>query len=137
MIDENYASFPEVVFQMCARTSYNEKRTLTLSALSASLFAAGGLVVGLLVNSMVIIFDGVYSLVSLLLTLLSLATSRYIMKPSDDRFTFGRAVLEPAVIAVKGLVILLVVGYSLYSAVVSLLSGGHEVNASAATLFER
>lgn len=120
---------------MCARTSKNENRVLTLSALMASGFAGGGLVIGMLVGSLVIVFDGVYSLVSLLLTLLSLVVSSYIRKPSDAKFPFGRAVLEPAVIAVKGSVILLVVGYSLLSAVSALFSGGRPVDASVATLF--
>ncbi len=61
---------------MCSQSNFNEKRVLTLSALIASGFAGSGLLVGLLVGSMVIVFDGVYSLVSLLLTLLSLAVSR-------------------------------------------------------------
>ncbi|KQB04887.1 cation transporter [Vibrio metoecus] len=120
---------------MCSQTNFNEKRVLTLSAIIASGFAGSGLLVGLLVGSMVIVFDGVYSLVSLLLTLLSLAVSRYIQKPSDARFPFGRAVLEPLVIAIKGLVILLIVSYSLYSAFTALLSGGRAVDPSIATLF--
>lgn len=120
---------------MCARTSLNEKRILTFSALLASGFAGGGLVLGLLVGSLVIVFDGVYSLVSLLLTLLSLAVSRYIERPSQSQFPFGKAILEPVVIAIKGSVILLVVSYSLYSAVQAMFSGGREVDASIATLF--
>ncbi len=120
---------------MCARTSLNEKRILTFSALLASGFAGGGMVLGLLVGSLVIVFDGVYSLVSLLLTLLSLAASRYIEHPTNNHFPFGKAILEPVVIAIKGLVILLVVSYSLYSAVVSMFSGGREVDASIATIF--
>lgn len=120
---------------MCARTSLNEKRVLTFSALLASGFAGGGLVLGLLVGSLVIVFDGVYSLVSLLLTLLSLAVSRYIQRPSVSRFPFGKAVLEPLVIAVKGIVILTVVLYSLHSAVLAMFTGGREVNPSIATLF--
>lgn len=120
---------------MCARTRNNENRILTISALLASGFASSGLVVGMLVGSLVIVFDGVYSLVSLLLTLLSLVASRYIRKPSDATFPFGRAVLEPAVIAIKASVILLVVSYSLYSAVMALFSGGREVDASIATVF--
>ncbi|KQA18503.1 cation diffusion facilitator family transporter [Vibrio metoecus] len=120
---------------MCSQANFNEKRVLTLSAIIASGFAGSGLLVGLLVGSMVIVFDGVYSLVSLLLTLLSLAVSRYIQKPSDARFPFGRAVLEPLVIAIKGLVILLIVSYSLYSAFTALLSGGRAVDPSIATLF--
>ncbi|MDE1311951.1 cation diffusion facilitator family transporter [Vibrio aestuarianus] len=120
---------------MCARTRNNENRVLTISALLASGFAGGGLVVGMLVGSLVIVFDGVYSLVSLLLTLLSLVAARYIRKPSDSQFPLGRAVFEPAVIAIKASVILLVVSYSLYSAVVALFTGGREVDASIATLF--
>ena len=120
---------------MCARTSLNEKRILTLSALLASGFAGGGLVLGLLVGSLVIMFDGVYSMVSLLLTLLSLAASRYMRKPSQGQFQYGKAMLEPIVIMIKGAVILSVVSYSLSSAISALFTGGREVDASIATLF--
>ncbi len=120
---------------MCDRTSKNENHILTISALLASGFAAGGMILGLLVGSIVIVFDGVYSLVSLLLTLLSLAASYYINKPSKSVFPFGKAVLEPIVIAIKATVILVVVLFSLYSALSSLMTGGREVDASVATIF--
>ncbi|UTZ28721.1 cation diffusion facilitator family transporter [Vibrio campbellii] len=120
---------------MCDRTSKNENSILTFSALLASGFAVGGMVLGLLVGSIVIVFDGVYSLVSLLLTLLSLAASYYISKPSKSIFPFGKAVLEPIVIAIKAAVILIVVAFSLFSAVTALMSGGREVDASIATIF--
>ncbi|HDM8201243.1 TPA: cation diffusion facilitator family transporter [Vibrio harveyi] len=120
---------------MCDRTSKNENRILTFSALLASGFAIGGMVLGLLVGSIVIVFDGVYSLVSLLLTLLSLAASYYIRKPSKSIFPFGKAVLEPIVIAIKAAVILVVVSFSLFSAVTALMTGGREVDASIATIF--
>ncbi|GLT20071.1 cobalt-zinc-cadmium resistance protein [Vibrio zhanjiangensis] len=120
---------------MCAQTSLNEKRVLIFSALLASGFAVGGLVLGTLVGSLVIVFDGVYSSVSLVLTLLSLAVSKYIQSPSRHHFPFGKAVLEPVVIAVKGSVILIIVSYSLYSAVLALFTGGREVDASIASLF--
>ncbi|MFM2582604.1 cation diffusion facilitator family transporter [Vibrio campbellii] len=120
---------------MCDRTSKNENSILTFSALLASGFAVGGMVLGLLVGSIVIVFDGVYSLVSLLLTLLSLAASYYISKPSKSIFPFGKAVLEPIVIAIKAAVILIVVAFSLFSAVTALMTGGREVDASIATIF--
>ncbi|UPQ90100.1 cation diffusion facilitator family transporter [Vibrio sinaloensis] len=120
---------------MCARTSLNEKRILTFSALLASGFAGGGLILGMLVGSLVIVFDGVYSLVSLLLTLLSLAVSKFIERPSRREFPFGKSVLEPIVIVIKGAVILAIVGYSLHSAVIAVFNGGREVDASIATLF--
>lgn len=120
---------------MCAKTSLNEKRLLTFSALAAAGFALGGLVLGLIASSIVIMFDGVYSLVSLLLTLLSLAAARYIQSPAKNHFPFGKAMLEPVVIAIKGAVILVVVGSSIYSAVIALLNGGRPVDTSIATLF--
>lgn len=120
---------------MCAEVSRQENKILTFSALLAAGFAVGGLILGLMVGSLVIVFDGVYSSVSLLLTLLSLAVSKYIQTPSAKAFPFGKAVLEPIVIAVKAAVILVVVGYSLHSAVVALLNGGREIDTSVATLF--
>jgi cation diffusion facilitator family transporter len=120
---------------MCSRTNLNEKRILIFSALLAAGFAGGGLVLGLLVDSLVIVFDGVYSLVSLLLTLLSLAVSRFIARPSKCQFPFGKSMLEPIVIAIKGSVILLIVSYSLYSAVISVFNGGSKVDVTIATLF--
>ncbi|MDG3086002.1 cation transporter [Vibrio hannami] len=120
---------------MCARVSQNENRVLIFSALLASGFAIGGLVLGLLVGSLVIVFDGVYSSVSLLLTLLSLAVSKYIQTPSKNNFPFGKAILEPIVISIKAIVILGIVGYSLHSAVIAMFTGGRDVDASIATLF--
>lgn len=56
-------------------------------------------------------------------------------KPSKSVFPFGKAVLEPIVIAIKATVILIVVLFSLYSAISALMTGGREVDASIATIF--
>lgn len=120
---------------MCRQVSENENQVLVFSALLASLFAIGGIVFGLMFNSLVILFDGVYSTVSLLLTILSLAVSKFIQTPSKRHFPFGKAILEPIVISIKAIAILIVVGGALYSAVEALFTGGREMDASVATLF--
>lgn len=120
---------------MCDEASSNEKRILIFSALFAALFATAGLFLGIIMGSIVITFDGVYSLLSLLLTLLSLAVSRFIQYPSKRNFPFGKAILEPIVITVKASVILLVVASSLYSAVVAIFNGGRSVDVGIATIF--
>ncbi|MCJ2376792.1 cation transporter [Vibrio sp. ZSDZ34] len=120
---------------MSLQTSQRETRVLTISALIATAFAVGGLLVGLLMGSIVIAFDGVYSLVSLLLTLLSLVAAKHLHKPESYLSQYGREIVEPIVIAIKASVILIIVGFSLYSAIMSLLEGGRPVSTSIATVF--
>ncbi len=49
---------------MYPNNPHNESKTLTVSAIIATGFAIAGLVVGVVMGSLVIAFDGVYSLVS-------------------------------------------------------------------------
>lgn len=112
-----------------------ENMALTLSAVGAGLFAVAGIGWGLWVDSLVILFDGAYSLVSLALSLLSLYAARLVRRPANEDYPFGMGAVEPLVIAVKGLVIALVCLLSLVSAVVSLLQGGRPVDADMAVIF--
>ncbi|NWO06373.1 MAG: cation diffusion facilitator family transporter [Alteromonadaceae bacterium] len=112
-----------------------ENMALTLSAAGAGLFAVVGIGWGLWVDSLVILFDGAYSLISLALSLLSLYAARLVHRPATEDYPFGLGAVEPMVIAVKGLVIALVCVLSLASAVVSLLQGGRAVAADMAMVF--
>lgn len=112
-----------------------ENMALTLSAVGAGLFAVAGIGWGLWVDSLVILFDGAYSLVSLALSVLSLYAARLVRRPANEDYPFGMGAVEPLVIAVKGLVIGLVCVLSLASAVVSLLQGGRPVAADMAMIF--
>lgn len=113
----------------------NEKQVLKLSAFSAGAFALAGIGWGLAADSLVIVFDGAYSLISLVLSLLSLLVHRLLQKPADDSFNFGRMIAEPLTVALKGVVIMLVCVISLVSAIAALWSGGREVQADLALLF--
>jgi cation diffusion facilitator family transporter len=112
-----------------------EKRVLQFSSILAAAFAIGGLLVGTLLGSIVIVFDGVYSLISLLLTLLSLVSAKYIHAPHDPNFPNGRAIIEPVVIAIKGMTILALVLYSMYSAIEALFTGGVVLNIGVVSAF--
>ncbi|OOE79427.1 hypothetical protein BZG25_09425 [Salinivibrio sp. ML198] len=118
---------------MSSQNVINEKSVLVFSALLALGFAIAGLAVGWIAGSLVIMFDGIYSLISLVLTLLSLGASWYIHSRYARPIT--RALLTPLVVAIKGAVIMLLVSYSLYEAVSSLVEGGRAVNPSLAVLF--
>ncbi|GEA50674.1 cobalt-zinc-cadmium resistance protein [Vibrio inusitatus NBRC 102082] len=120
---------------MSGRKNISERRILIYSALLTLGFAVGGIVLGNWVGSMVIIFDGAYSLVSLALTLLSLLAATLMARPNSKRFPHGLAALEPIVIAIKAAVILGLVCISIYSAIISVFEGGREIDTSVATLF--
>ncbi|GAL06594.1 cobalt-zinc-cadmium resistance protein [Photobacterium aphoticum] len=98
------------------------------------LFALMGIGLGLWMGSLVIVFDGAYSLVSLTLTVLSLAAASYIRSPKA-RDNKNVKMIEPAVIAIKGLVITLMCGISFASAVDAISAGGREVNTGLALAF--
>ncbi len=110
-------------------------RPLILSALIAGGFAVAGIVWGLWANSLMILFDGAYSLVSLVLSLLSVYAARLLQRPANRRYPFGMVGIEPLVIAVKGLVIGVICLLSLASAIQALLSGGRETDADMALAF--
>lgn len=112
-----------------------ENLALILSSIGAAVFAVLGITWGLWVDSLVILFDGAYSLVSLILSLLSVYAARLMRKPACDDFPLGRGALEPLVIAIKGLTIALVCVISLFSAVAALFSGGQVVDAGMALIF--
>ncbi|WP_111642860.1 cation transporter [Marinimicrobium alkaliphilum] len=112
-----------------------EKTALKLSALIAGLFAFFGLIWGLWIGSLMILFDGAYSLISLCLSLLSVYAAQAVYQPASRRFPFGQAAIQPLVIAIKGLAIALVCIVSALAALQSLLSGGRLVSADLALGF--
>ncbi|WP_386079489.1 cation diffusion facilitator family transporter [Vreelandella sp. F11] len=112
-----------------------ERRALRFSAISASLFAFTGLVLGLTSGSITILFDSGYSLLSLVLASLSLFALKQARKPADDHYPFGRLTVEPLAVLLKGVVIAMVCIVSLVSAVWSLLDGGRLVTLDLALMF--
>ncbi|MGR5061451.1 cation transporter [Photobacterium sp. DNB22_13_2] len=111
-----------------------ERKLLQFSTFSALLFALLGIGFGLWMGSLVIIFDGAYSLVSLALTVLSLVAAAYIRSPSrkDAESTHK---IEPLVIAFKGLVITMMCCISFSSAILAILDGGRDIDAGLALIF--
>lgn len=74
-----------------------------------------------------ILFDGIYSLASVGLSLLSVIGSNYMSKRDDEKYPFGKRMIEPVIIIIKSLAIFIMCIYSLSGALVDFLSGGNEV----------
>lgn len=116
-------------------TKASEKKLLKLSVFGALFFAILGIVWGTLISSYLIIFDGLYSFVSVMLSLLSLLVAQYISKSDSRRFPFGKEMLEPVVIIVKYAAILILCLLSVLAAIDAMLSGGREINVGHALIF--
>jgi predicted Co/Zn/Cd cation transporter (cation efflux family) len=113
----------------------HEQNILTFSACGALFFTVLALIWGLLARSQMIMFDGIYSFISLLLTGLYIYTARIIAIGNNEKFPFGRAQLEPMVIVVQSIVLLFVCIKAFKSALVTLFSGGPEINSVSGMMY--
>lgn len=120
-----------------------ECRLLKFSTFSCFCFAALGIGFGIWAGSLVIVFDGAYSLISLFLSLLSLAAANYIHQdPGQNIRGKGRrvskykaAIIESSVVLLKGTTIALVCVFSFLSALDAIFDGGRVVDTGFALVF--
>ena len=109
----------------------SEFTLLRFSLAMGIFFTVLGVSWGLAIQSAVILFDGIYSGMSILLTALSLLAARILNQPDDETFQFGRMAFEPMVVALKSVVIVSVCIYGIVTSAISILAGGDESTNSA------
>jgi cation diffusion facilitator family transporter len=109
-----------------------EIRAFRISAVGFLVISVLGIVFAALAKSQAILLDGVYALVSVVMTILAAQVARMVDKPSSDRFHFGYAHFEPMLNLIRGLLIFTVCAYALVSTVQVLLLGGREIRAAIA-----
>lgn len=113
----------------------SEKNMLAFSAAGGLFFAVLGIVWGAAVRSDMIMFDGLYSLISLFLSILALYISNYIKKSDFDKFPFGKGVLEPIMVAFQSIVLIIMCLVTLVDGVKELIAGGNNVDAGLALMY--
>jgi len=112
-----------------------EQRTLTISLAAVAAVALLSLAWGLAIESDVVILNGVFSLVSLIGSVLYLTAARLVTRPADRRFQYGYAHVEPMVNGVNGLLVLVICIYAFINGVEGLRAGGDEVDAVSVVWF--
>lgn len=105
-----------------------EKNMLKFSAYGGLFFAVLGLAWGIMIKSDMIMFDGLYGLVSLFLTVFAIWITNYIEKKDFENFPFGKVMLEPMAVALKSLVLIFMCSISFKDAIKEILAGGNVVN---------
>lgn len=110
----------------------SEKNTLMLSASGALFFAVLGVVWGIVIDSSMIVFDGLYSLISLFLSILAIFITGYISKNDFEKFPFGKRVLEPLTVAFNSIVLTVMCSITFINSAKEILTGGKAVDAELA-----
>lgn len=112
-----------------------EARLLRQSIFATFLIAALGLVLGAASGSLAIVFDGFFSLIDAAITWLMLLVARLVAHEGDRRFQYGYWHLEPLVLALKSSVLLILIGFALFSAAGNLMAGGYAPRLGIAVIY--
>ncbi|WP_448141747.1 cation diffusion facilitator family transporter [Stenotrophomonas bentonitica] len=132
------------VLRPSAFDSNTEQGVLRLSIAASLGVAAIAVAFGLFANSSLIIFDGIYGLIDVVMTWLSLLVVRLISMSTNvdalqsrlnQRFTMGFWHLEPIVLGVSGTLMIGAALYAAVNAVDALMSGGREIALGPAIVF--
>ena len=109
-----------------SRTGDAERRALRVSVLVALVMAVAAIAWGTVSGARVILLDGAYALVGLLLTWTSLRASAAASGGATARHPFGREAFTPLVIALQGAALGATLVFAAADAVVLLTSGGSD-----------
>mgnify|MGYP001795004955 CR=1 FL=1 len=109
-----------------------DRQALRRTTWGISAIALLGRFFALKTRSEAIFLDGLFSGIHLAISLLSLYIARLIQRPSDQNYPFGYAMFEPFLNMGKGIAIILVALFALFSAVMALLDGGRAIEADIA-----
>ena len=113
----------------------SEQRTLKFSIALTVFLGVLGVASGLITNSQAIIFDGMYSFVDVVPTVVSLLVVKLIARGTSHRFQYGFWHLEPLVAVLRDAILAVACIYAAIDAMKALTSGGHEVEYGRAALW--
>lgn len=112
-----------------------ESQLLRASVYAGLATAFIGIAWGLWSHSQMVIFDGFYSFLNTMFSLVGVFALRFIQRTDDKRFPFGKSAMEPLSIVVQTLGITLLCVYVIVEAVLVMLSGGSHIDFVLVTLY--
>ncbi len=112
-----------------------EKRALRINIAANALFAVAGFAFALSTRSEAILLDSIYSLITLLFSIVTWHVADLVMRPDSDKYPFGYVVYEPLVNLFKGLLLITVAVYAMFTAIGSLRAGGTPIHTQMAFMY--
>lgn len=124
-----------IAFAMPPPETAHESRTLWGSVAATAGLGVLGVLWGITAGSQMILLDGAYGLVGVVVSVLLIRASAVSAAPPTSRFNYGRGAATPLAIVVQGLVLLGTLGYTALEAVWVIRGGGSEVGAGSALTY--
>ncbi|HEY3547749.1 MAG TPA: cation transporter [Propionicimonas sp.] len=103
-----------------------EARALRISVYASLVVGTVGVVWGLLVDSRIVLFDGVFTIFGTALSGLSLLASWAAGLEPDERYPFGRGAVIPVAILLQGAALTATLAYAAIDSVSLILAGGSD-----------
>lgn len=113
----------------------DEQRLLRFSLYMTGAFVLIALVFALLTGSDAILFDGIYSLISFFMALLTVKVANLVERPDDERFHFGYSAMEPTLNLFKSLIIIVACVFAVIGAINRLAAGGNPAEYGLAVIY--
>jgi predicted Co/Zn/Cd cation transporter (cation efflux family) len=112
-----------------------EEKALKISMVGAFLLAVWGIVMAVVADSGVILLDGMFNLISGIMSFFSIEITRLISGKETREYPLGYFAFESLFVFVKGASILILVLMALYANIKVLLSGGREPALGVMTIY--
>ncbi len=106
-----------------------ERRYLLASIAAAAVLGGLGIAWGIATRSQMILLDGAYALIGIVLSVVLLRASSLASRAPSSRYPFGLGGATPLAVGAQGLVLLATLLYASYEAILSIRSGGTSVAA--------
>jgi predicted Co/Zn/Cd cation transporter (cation efflux family) len=113
----------------------NERYVLGRSIAVTALLGSLGVVWGIVTGSQMILLDGVYAVIGIVISFLLMRASSLAAEGPTSRYPYGREGVTPLVIGIQGFVLLATLVYAAIEAVYTIRLGGSEIEAGQALAY--
>lgn len=112
-----------------------EQQALRISSYGALVLAVLGIGFAVQSGSEAILLDGLFSVLGFFMALMTMYVSRLVSRPDDEVFQYGYAHFAPLMNVLKSLVMTVLCGFALFSAINTLIGGGQPLAVGSAVLY--
>ncbi len=113
--------------------NYKESFAIKLSIYGSVIMAITGILASIYGNSISLLFDALYTLIAMLISIAGLRISKLLKIKYSSRFNFGYYSFEPLFVLINGL-LLMILAFSLFmSSIQSILNGGRIIELAVVT----